>query len=109
MNMETVGMLLLLLNMRMFLFLLSIHGRESYFKRDLSSIVPIAMPIKILIPNLDYKIANIISPKDNKVKEKVILDELRKEDPNVLHMSLSTLSHPFINTLSSIYSWRDHR
>ena len=50
---------------------------------------------KILTPNLDHKIASIISTKDNKVTEKVILDELRKEDPNVPHMSLLTLSHPF--------------
>ena len=43
---------------------------------------------KILTPNLDHKIASIISTKDNKVNEKVILDELRKNDPNVPHMSL---------------------
>ena len=29
------------------------------------------------------------------MNEKEILDELRKEDPNVPTMSLSTLSHPF--------------
>ena len=46
MNMETVGVVLLLLNILMFLFLLSIHGRESYLKTDLSSIVLIAMPIE---------------------------------------------------------------
>ena len=39
MNMKTVGVMMLLLYMRMFLFLLSIHERESYFKRDPSSIV----------------------------------------------------------------------
>ena len=50
---------------------------------------------KILNPNLDHKIASIISMKDNKVNEKVILEELRKEDPNVPHMSLSTISHAF--------------
>ena len=44
---------------------------------------------KILTPNLDHKIASIISTKDNKMNEKVILEELRKEDPNVPHMSLS--------------------
>ena len=64
---------------------------------------------KILISNLDDKIASIISTKDNKVNEKVILEELRKEDPNIPHMSFSTLSHTFVNNLSSIYSWRDHR
>ena len=46
MNMETVGVLLLLVNMRMFLFLLSIHRRESYLKRDPSSIVLIAILIE---------------------------------------------------------------
>ena len=46
MNIETVGVMLLLLNMRIFLFLLSIHERESYLKTDLSSIVLIAMPIE---------------------------------------------------------------
>ena len=50
---------------------------------------------KILTPNLDHKIASIISKKDNKVTEKEILEELRKEDPNVPHMSLSTVSHAF--------------
>ena len=46
MNMETVGVMLLLLSMRMFLFLLSIHGRESCLKRDPSSIVLIVMLIE---------------------------------------------------------------
>ena len=64
---------------------------------------------KILTPNLDHKIASIISTKDNKVNKKAILEELRKEDPNVPHMSLSTFSHPFVNTISFIYSWRDHK
>ena len=50
---------------------------------------------KILISNLDHKIPSIISTKDNKVTEKEILEELRKEDPNVPHMSLSTISHAF--------------
>ena len=102
MNIETVGVVLLLLNMRMLMFLLSIDERDSYLKRDPSSIVLITMPNrKILIPNLDDKIASIISKKDNEVNEKAVLEELRKEDPNIPHMSL--------NTLSSIYSWRYHR
>ena len=50
---------------------------------------------KILTPNLDDKIASITSTKDNKVNEKEILDELRKEDPNVPHMSFSTVSYAF--------------
>ena len=54
---------------------------------------------KILTPNLDHKIASIISTKDNKVTEKVILEELRKEDPIVPNISLSTLSHASINTI----------
>ena len=46
MNKDTIGVMMLLLYMRMFLFLLFIHGRESYFKRDPSSIVLIAMLIE---------------------------------------------------------------
>ena len=99
MNMETVGVVLLLLSMRMFLFLLSIHGRESYFKGFLKYYANRNTYRKILTPNLDHKIARIISTKDNKVNEKVILEELRKEDPIVPNISLSTLSHASINTI----------
>ena len=55
---------------------------------------------KILIPNLDHEIASIISKKDNKVNEKVILDELRMIQ--MFPICFSTLSciyqhysHPF--------------
>ena len=50
---------------------------------------------KILTPNLEHKIANLIEHRDNKMTEKEILEELRKEDSNTPNMSLSTLSHAF--------------
>ena len=99
MNMETVGVVLLLLSMRMFLFLLSIHGRELFQKGSFKNCANRNAYRKILISNLDDKIASIISTKDNKVNEKVILEELRKEDPIVPNISLSTLSHASINTI----------
>ena len=99
MNMETVGVLLLLLSMRMFLFLLSIHGRELFQKGSFKNCANRNAYRKILISNLDHKIASIISTKDNKVNKKVILKGLKKEDPNILTISLLTLSHASINTI----------
>ena len=99
MNMETVGVLLLLLSMRMFLFLLSIHGRELFQKGSFKNCANRNAYRKILISNLDHKIASIISTKDNKVNKKVILKGLKKEDPNILTISLLTLYHAFINTI----------
>ena len=99
MNMETVGVVLLLLSMRMFLFLLSIHGRELFQKGSFKNCANRNAYRKILISNLDDKIASIISTKDNKVNKKVILKGLKKEDPNILTISLLTLYHAFINTI----------
>ena len=84
----------------MFLFLLFIHGRESYLKMESFKYCANRNAYrKILTPNLDHKIASIISTKDNKVNKKVILKGLKKEDPNILTISLLTLYHAFINTI----------
>ena len=50
---------------------------------------------KILTPDLEHKIATLIETKDNKMTEKEILENLRRDDPNIPQMSLSTLSHAF--------------